>query len=187
MLPFSPTEKDYALNQCVSAIVPLPQGVLMPAVEAESQAFNLIQFWIGTVALDPAQAGQGLSNLWVRTYLCTRHAFRKWAKQSTMLDPIAKDLYRTHGMPKLVWVMEVHDGSSFDPQNPGKQTRLGEIVLDAAADALHGDPFVFVRITAPMVKGGANSPGLLAYEEASSLKLNVADPCEGIVEPWDHM
>jgi hypothetical protein len=49
-------------------------------------------------------------------------------------------------LPKHLWVVEIHDADLYDPRNPGTASRCGEVVLDASADALHGDGLIFVRV-----------------------------------------
>lgn len=188
VLPFSEKDGGYALNQCASLIIPLPQGVLMSAEEAERQASNLLDFWLHAFIADPADAARGSrKDLWARTYLCTRHAFRKWAKRSTQLDAAAKDVYRTAEMPRFIWVTEIHDEGQFEPGNPAKRSRLGEIVLDAAADALHGDALIFLRVAEEMVKPKAKFPGLLVIGGEAVVPLATSVLSEGIAEPWDHI
>lgn len=187
-LPFSEPNGGYALNQCASLIIPLPQGVLMSAEEAERQASNLLDFWLNAFVANPAEVGRGpRKDLWARTYLCTRHAFRKWAKRSEQLDPAAKDVYRTAEMPRFVWLTEIHDEGQFEPGNPSKASRIGEIVLDAAADALHGDALIFLRVGQEMVKPATKFPGLLVIGGEAVVPLASSALTQGIAEPWDHM
>lgn len=177
---------EYALAQTISLIVPVPEGVFMSAAEAERQAIGNLGFWLATFPATPVDDGAALPlvNMNVRTYLCTRHAFRKWATECPTLDAGAKDVYRTTEMPKLVWVIEVHDSSTYEPSNPSNQTRLGEVVLDASGDSLHGDTLVFLRLTKSMMTAPTTSEGLLAIEGEGVLALSTSEATRGLAEPW---
>lgn len=179
---------DYALEQTVSLIIPLPDGVFMSAAEAVPQAIAALGFWLPSFLATPLTSGAPvpLTNLTARTYLCTRHAFRKWAKECPNLDPAAKDAYRTAEMPRFVWVVEIHDLAAYQPGQPSIISRVGEIVLDAAADALHGDALVFVRLTDGMVSVPTSSPGLLVIADGAVVALADGQPSAGLSEPWEH-
>jgi len=188
VLPFSEPGGGYALNHCVSALVPLPSGVLMPAKDAEKEAHNQLDFWRKALLKDQGKRGLVASrHLWTRTYLCTRHAFREWAKLAGNLDPGVQRIYRATGMPPLVWVTEIHDPDIFDPADLSKATRLGEIVFDAAADALHGDALIYVRVSKQMLPFEAQHAGLLIVPDEAVLPLTTSEPTCGISEPWDHI
>jgi hypothetical protein len=177
---------EYSLGQTGSLIIPVPDGIFMSAGEAEPQAISNLGFWLSTFLATPVAAGANLpvASLAARTYLCTRHAFRKWAKECPTLDASAKEIYRTTEMPKLVWVTEVHDAAIYEPANPHKQSRLGEIVLDASADSFHGDTLVFLRLTKAMLSVPTTSEGLLAIEGGGVLALGSSELTKGIAEPW---
>lgn len=188
LLPFSHPAGGYALTQCVTAIIPLPLGILMSAKEAHDHSRAILQGkWLSAIVADPSKATVS-DDLWARTYLCTRHAFRTWAKNESGLDAAAADVYRTAEMPGHVWVTEIHDGSSFDPLRPTQRTRLGEIVLDAGADWLHGDTLVFLRLGARMVSEPTKFEGLLHIGgQPGLMPLGSKELTCGIDEPWDHI
>jgi len=188
LLPFSSTDSGYALNQCVTVIVPLPLGILMSASEADKRSTDLLTGnWLPGLVRDPSMVTLN-DDLWTRTYLCTRHAFRAWARSDPNLDPAAAEVYRTTEMPRFVWVTEVHDGQNYDPLQPGKRTRIGEVVLDAGADVFHGDDLIFFRLGSQMVAEPTLFPGLLRVgSEAEMLPLGTSELTAGIAEPWDHM
>lgn len=186
VLPYSDPKGGYALNHCVTVIVPLPQGILMSASEAREQSESFFDRMLTGFVSDPARV-TAAEDLWTRTYLCTRHAFRKWAKADSGLDPAAVEVYRASEMPRYVWVTELHEGRAFEPLNPACRTRLGEVVLDAAADALHGDALVFMRLAKQMAAGELTKfPGLLHLgDNAGIVALGTAELTIGIAEPWD--
>jgi hypothetical protein len=178
---------EYALEQAISLIVPLPDGVFMSAAEAEPQAVAALTFWVPSFLRNPAQPGTPvpLGKLTLRTYLCTRHAFRKWARSAEDLDVAAKEIYRSSEMPRLVWVCEIHDTAVFKPTDLSIKSRVGEIVLDASADAMHGDALVFVRLTDAMLTVPTTSPGLLIVDNGALLALQSGGAGTGLATPWD--
>jgi len=180
---------EYSLSQTLSLIVPLPDDVVMSAAEAKEQAIRLLVFWLSAFLVQPLAAGDELpaSALAIRTYLCSRHSFRKWAKESGELDARARDVYRTAEMPRFVWVIEVHDATLYEPGKPTKVSRVGEVVLDAAADALHGDALVFIRLGQQMVTTPTTSQALLALGgNGGVIALPSSGLTAGISEPWQH-
>lgn len=180
---------EYALEQTFSLIVPLPQGVFMSAAEALPQAINHLQFWLTAFLSTPLgpNSASPVVPLVLRTYLCPRHTFRQWAKDCNELDPVAADIYRTGEMPKLVWVVEVHEAATFIPASAANPSRLGEVVLDAAADAEHGDALVFLRIASQMLTVPSQSPGMLVVQESTTttVALTKSAPCAGLTQQWD--
>lgn len=187
LLPFSPVDDGYALNQCVTLIVPLPRGILMSASEAAERSQSLFETWLPTFVKDPSTVTLN-GDLWMRTYLCTRHAFRAWAKEDDGLDAAARDLYRTCEMPRYVWVTEFHDAQKFQPLQPGERTRIGEIVLDAGADVFHGDDLVFLRLGQQMVQQDTLFPGLMRVGgQTGPVPLGTSELTRGIPDPWDHI
>ena len=54
LLPFSPVDGGFALNQCMTLIVPLPRGILMSASEAGERSGNLFGTWLPTFVKEPA-------------------------------------------------------------------------------------------------------------------------------------
>lgn len=180
---------EYALDQAFTLIVPLPQGVFMSAAEAVPQAISHLDFWLTAFMSAPLapNAVSPVVPMVLRTYLCPRHTFRRWAKDCVALDPIAADVYRTAEMPKLVWVVEIHDAASFTPASASHPSRLGEVVLDAAADAEHGDALVFIRIASQMLTVPTQSPGMLIVQEAitTTVALTRSIPCAGLTQQWD--
>lgn len=180
---------DYSLAQTLSLIVPLPEDIVMSAAEAREQAIRHLVFWLSAFLVTPLGADEEVpvSDLALRTYLCTRHSFRSWAKESPQLDPKARDLYRISEIPRFVWVVEVHDAALYEPGKPAKVSRIGEVVLDAASDALHGDSLIFVRIGKQMLKVPATSEALLAIAgDRAVVALATSSLTEGIAEPWAH-
>lgn len=184
----NPGAGGYCLEHAHSAIVPLPDGVYTDAAEAEIlavRAMLLGSIWFtaptGKVMLP--QVGYVL-----RPYLCTRHAFRTWAKNDPDLDAAARDVYRTCSLPRELWVVEIHEEDQYDPTDPTKKSRCGEVVLDPAADALHGDALLAVRLTNHLWPGVKSFQALLLVEDGSlqSLALTTGNRMAALIEPWKH-
>lgn len=184
----NPAAAGYCLEHAHSAIVPLPDGVYTDAGEAEILAVRAILlgsiwFTAPTGAPQLPQVGYVL-----RPYLCTRHAFRTWAKNDPDLDPKARDVYRTCSLPRELWVVEIHEEVNYDPTDPLRKSRCGEVVLDPAADALHGDALVCVRLTKHLWPTLNSFQALLLIEDDSlqSLALTSGSLSTALMEPWKH-
>jgi hypothetical protein len=180
--------RPYCLEHAAGLIVPLPEGVYTNADEAEIMAVRAILFasvWFSIAAAQPPQLPQVPYVLY--PYLCTRHAFRHWAKNDPDLDPEARNIYRTITLPKVLWVIEVHEESLYDPTDSTKKSRCGEIVLDPAADALHGDAMIFARVTKDLWPNTNSFQGVLLIEDEESIRslaLNTGARSAALAEPW---
>jgi len=187
---------NYALDQSIALITPLPDGICMTAAEAETLAWSAIKFGAPfllslppfAVPADPA-VGFGASIAFtLRIFLSTRHSFRSWATNANELDASTKSTYRTGELPRFVWVVEIHDGVSFERGKFSNKSRLGEVVLDASADALHGDALLFLRLSGKMIGQLAPDDGLLVIERQAQTRelLAIQAPASyGQSLPWE--
>lgn len=186
---------DYALSQAMALITPLPDGISMTAAEAESLARAAIQFASQFVfGLPPfvdmftnkKDSGTPVDYV-LRVFLSTRHSFRHWATNATDIDAATKTTYRTSELPRFIWVAEIHDKASFQRGVFSVQSRLGEVVLDASADARHGDALLFVRLSGLLIGSNAPDDGILVIERDNSKReiLAIKAPASfGQQEPW---
>ncbi len=186
---------NYALDQSIALITPLPDGICMTAAEAETLANSAIQFGAPfLMSLPPFAApahpavgfGAAVTGI-LRIFLSTRHSFRKWATNAIDLDTPTRNTYRTTELPRFVWVAEIHDCASFARGTFDKKSRLGEVVLDASADALHGDALLFLRLSGKLIGSAAPEDGLLVIEgqgQTRELLAIQAPPSFGQSEPW---
>jgi hypothetical protein len=178
----------YSLEQTVSLIVPLPDGVYSTAAEAEEIAVKGLYFGSATFTtlaqVGPLQKPE--IPFVLRTYLCPRHSFRRWAKNATELDGTLRDLYRTSELPQYVWVTEIHDAATYNPIDPNTPSRCGEVVLDASADVLHGDSVLFVRLIADLYPSAKRFQAVVLQGgtwQATPLATGSRGTC--LYRPWD--
>ncbi len=161
----------------------------MTAKEAEQVALKSLAFTC--VLLSQYDTSKPLrlkpeGGIVLRTILVKRHAFRRWALEDDELDPALRDWYRTIELPRLVWLVELHDAALFDPRNPNTCSRIGEIVLDASADTLHGDVTLAARLSGHVLPSYAVPQGLLVLDygrEVVMLSSGAVGKCLTI--PWE--
>lgn len=195
-LPLHPEAgSNYALEQSIALITPLPDGICMTAAEAETLAISAIKFASPFLrGLPPfvtsASSGVDLGlapSLMLRIFLSTRHSFRNWATNSIDIDTPTKSIYRTIELPRFVWIAEIHDSKSFERGSFNNKSRFGEVVLDASADALHGDALLFLRLSGKLLGANAPEDGLLMLEKPAHTRelLAVHAPAStGQPMPW---
>lgn len=194
-LPLIPnTPDDYAMSQTIAIIVPLPDAINMSAAEARTLAVAGIRFVTSMLkGLPPIKTllSEGKISpiqFCLRVFLSTRHSFRKWAADANDIDLATKSTYRTVELPRHVWVAEIHDKAHFQHGIFTNRSRLGEVVLDASADASHGDGLLLVRLSGLLFGATAPDEGILVIErpEANRDMLVVKAPASlGQQEPWN--
>ena len=186
---------NYALDQSIALITPLPDGICMTAAEAETLANSAIMFGAPFLLSmppfaahkNPVAAFSGPVNIILRIFLSTRHSFRNWATNASDLDKPTKTTYRTAELPKFIWIAEIHDRANFERGAFSIKSRLGEVVLDASADALHGDALLFLRLSGKLVGTTAPDDGMLVIERQAQMRelLAIQAPASfGQSEPW---
>lgn len=84
-------------------------------------------------------------------------------------------------------MVEIHDANLYEPGKPEKESLIGEVILDAAADALHGDALIFLRLGKQMVTVSTTSEGLLAIGGEGVMALGSSTLSAGIAQPWEHI
>jgi hypothetical protein len=179
----------YSLDHVIEAIAVLPDVVFTTAAEFEVLSSMALTSISALYSIFLGQPKLPTLKYVARPILCTRHAFRLWAKNETALDPLVRERYRTHELSKYLWVLELHDGAAFDPTNPNAASKLGEIVWDASADPLHGDGLLFARVSDALWPGDKFPvPGLLASqatkEDWQLISVPTAAPTRAISKPW---
>ena len=190
-----PTAASYALEQSMALITPLPDGICMTAAEAETLANSAIRFAAPfLLSLPPfgdpttyATRFGAAPNWLLRIFLSTRHSFRNWATNEQDLDAPTRVTYRTAALPKFIWIAEIHDKLIFERGAFNNKSRLGEVIFDASADALHGDALLFLRLSGKLVGANAPEDGLLVIEGQAQTRelLAVQAPATfGQREPW---
>lgn len=191
-----PAPNAYALSEAVVLITPLPKGICMSAAEAETLAGAAINFAVNSflINLPPIVsviAGNALPGnipeLEPRVFLSTRHSFRQWAMNATDIDSATKTTYRTSELPRFIWVVEIHKKSLFQRGLFTAQSRLGEVILDASADASHGDGLLFTRLSGLIIGDNVSDDGIFVIEPDQSTRtvLAIKAPASyGQPEPW---
>jgi hypothetical protein len=184
-----PNGAEYCLEHAKNLIVPLPEAVHMTAKEAEQAALKALAFTCVLLSQYDTSKPMRLTpegNVVLRTRLVKRHAFRRWALQDEELDPALKDWYRTIEMPRLVWLVELHDLNLFDPRNPNTCSRIGEFVLDASADTLHGDVTLSARLSCHVLPSYSVPQGLLVLDYGGEVvMLSSGAPGKSLTIPWE--
>lgn len=185
----NPAARQYCLEHAKNLIVPLPEGVHMTAKEAEQAALKALAFTC--VLLSQYDTSQPLrlkpeGDIVLRTFLVRRHAFRRWAREDEELDPALKDWYRTIEMPRLIWLVELHDANLFDPRSPNTCSRIGEIILDASADTLHGDVTLAARLSCHVLPSYSVPQGLVVLDYGSEVAvLSSGALGKSLTIPWE--
>lgn len=157
----------YMLEHATSLIVTLPDGIFTTAAEAELLAVRALvraSVFFAAAAKSPTAILPEIDFAF-RTILCARHPFRRWALEDQTFDPVVRDRYRTHELPRYMWVIEIHDVTLYDPLSDGSCSRCGEIVLDASADPFHADALLFARVSKFLWPSLTGVEGLLLSED----------------------
>lgn len=117
-------------------IIPLPQGVLLAADEAERKSARVIRWWHlrNKVALP--------RNLVLRTYLVQSSEYKVRARGSGMSD-FVKSLIAGKPMPRWIWVTEISSIKSYNSSNPQHWLLNGQVIIDATSNAFTPDFLLF--------------------------------------------
>lgn len=117
-------------------IIPLPQGVLLAADQAESKSAHVIRWWHlrNKVPLP--------RDLVLRTYLVLSNEYKERAKSSGM-DPFVKSLIAGKPMPRWIWVTEISSVESYNSPNPEDWLINGQVIIDATSNAFTPDFLLF--------------------------------------------
>lgn len=185
----NPKSNDYCLEHGRNLVVPLPETVHMTAKEAEQAALKSLAFTCVLLSQYDTSKPMRLSpecNIVLRTFLVRRHAFRRWALEDEELDPSLKDWYRSIELPRLLWLVEVHDANLFDPRNSNTRSRIGEIVLDASADTLNGDVTLTARLSGHVLPSYSVPQALLVLDYGSDVVLLSSGALgKSLTIPWE--
>ena len=117
-------------------IIPLPQGVLLTADQAESKSARVIRWWHwrNRVPLP--------GDLVLRTYLVPSNEYKERAKASGM-DPFVKSLIAGKPMPRWIWVTEISSVKSYNSSNLEDWLINGQVIIDATSNAFTPDFLLF--------------------------------------------
>jgi hypothetical protein len=183
---------EYCLEHTRNLIVPLPETVHMTAKEAEQAALKALAyscFFLSQYDSTKPPKLKPEGNIVLRTLLVRRHAFRRWAYEDAEIDAALKDWYRTIELPRLIWLVEIHNADLYNPRNPDACSRIGEIVIDASADSLHGDVTLSARLSRHVLPSYAGPEGLLLVDSSDEseqlLKLASGTLGKALAIPWE--
>ena len=117
-------------------IIPLPQGVLLTADQAESKSARVIQWWHLRNEIPLPE------DLVLRTYLVLSNEYKERAKSSGMA-PFVKSLLAGKPMPRWIWVTEISSVKSYNSSNPEDWLINGQVIIDATSNAFTPDFLLF--------------------------------------------
>lgn len=183
---------DYCLQHARNLIIPLPETVHMTAREAEQAALTAVALAGAFLTqFNTTKTPQFFpdTRIVLRTFLVRRHTLRRWALTDSDIDPVLRDRYRTVELPRLIWFVELHDAQLFHPRDPSTKSRVGEVIVDASADSLHGDAALAVHVMQQMYPNhaGEGVPQALAAfvgTELDVLLLDSANTGTSMPTPW---
>lgn len=134
-MPFSGYSGEEIAN-IWGIIIPLPQGVLLTAEQAERKSARVILWWHlrNKVPL--------LKDLVLRTYLVPSNEYKERAKASGM-NSFVKSLIAGKPMPRWIWVTEISSVKSYNSSNPEDWLINGQVIIDATSNAFTPDFLLF--------------------------------------------
>lgn len=135
-MPFSGYSGGEEIANIWGIIIPLPQGVLLAAAQAERKSARVIRWWHlrNKVPL--------LKDLVLRTYLVPSNEYKERAKASGM-NPFVKSLIAGKPMPRWIWVTEISSVKSYNSSNPKDWLLNGQVIIDATSNAFTPDFLLF--------------------------------------------
>jgi hypothetical protein len=127
----------WMLDDVLSIIVPMPDGVTVTATEVTAAGENALNRLGPVLAAGlnvPAALQDGAV---VRTFLMQRHSFRQHMNRSDEGAPALRFAGRSMDLPPWLWIYEVHLQDEYSTHVP---SRVGLLVFDATSDV---DPAEF--------------------------------------------
>lgn len=125
------TVDGWALDDVVSIIVPMPDGVTVTAAEASVAGSASLNRFIPILAAGMSVNPALQDGVVVRHFLMQRHAFRAHMHRVDAGAPALKHAGRTMDLPPWLWVYEVHLQDEFAARGP---SRVCLLVFDATSD-----------------------------------------------------
>jgi len=119
-----------------SMIIPLPQGVMLSAEQAERKSARVIRWW---------HLRRGVSlpeDMVLRTYLAQSSNYKSRARASGM-SPFVKMMISGKPMPRWIWVTEVSSVDSYNSASPPDWLINGQVIVDATGNAFTPDFLLF--------------------------------------------
>ena len=135
-MPFSEYRGDEEIANIWGIIIPLPQGVLLTAEQAESKSARVIRWWHWRNEVPLPK------DLVLRTYLVPSNEYKERAKSSRM-SPFVKSLIAGKPMPRWIFVTEISSVKSYNSANPDDWLINGQVIIDATSNAFTPDFLLF--------------------------------------------
>jgi hypothetical protein len=117
-------------------IIPLPQGVLLTAEQAESKSARVIRWWHWRNRIPLP------TDLVLRTYLVPSNEYKNRARASGM-NNFVKTMIAGKPMPRWVWVTEISSVNSYNSPNPQNWLINGQVIIDATSNSFTPDFLLF--------------------------------------------
>jgi hypothetical protein len=135
-MPYSRYSGGEEIANIWGIIIPLPQGVLLTADQAESKSARVIRWWHlrNEVPLS--------KDLVLRTYLVLSNEYKERAKSSGM-SPFVKSLIAGKPMPRWIWVTEISSVKSYNSTKLEDWLINGQVIIDATSNAFTPDFLLF--------------------------------------------
>lgn len=139
---------EYCLSHAAYAAPLLQPDIFIDGKEAQETSIRLLQDSLVRYAGQMGEEVEGeitCSRLVVRTLLQERSEFRTLVLESDLPGDV-KDYYRMKWLPKRIWVTELNIFDEYVRAPDKHLTRVGEILLDPAAEAEDG-AFLTIRLS----------------------------------------
>lgn len=167
--------QGYNLSQAKYAIPLLKPDVFIDGAEAQEATLRLLTDIFSF--LKPANGTHPSTTmaprLVLRTYLEERSRFRASIANGDATGDLA-DYYRAKWLPRRFWLTELNMFDEYSNAPTGTQMRVGEVLMDAAAEAEDG-AFLSIRLAEQILPGSANGIGGVVIDR---------DPLDGAIEAF---
>lgn len=149
--------EDYCLGHAHYAIPLLHPDVFIDGAEAQESSLRLFEGSFNQLGVKGADDVIDAPKVVLRTYLQDRSVFRHEIMRSDAPEEIKK-YYRLKWLPKRIWVTELNRLENYENAACGGGVRLGEILIDPAAEAEDG-AFLTLRYSDDLLPPAAKGIG----------------------------
>lgn len=157
----------WALDDVVSIVVPMPDGVTVTAAEVAAAGTVTLNRLVPPLAAGLKVAPALQDGAVVRYFLMQRHAFRAHMRKVDEGAPGLKNAGRSMDLPPWLWVYEVHLQDEYSSRAP---SRVCLLVFDATSDIEPWDMPLLAHLNGALVDEKS------ANEAMTILSKTVAEP-----------